>query len=123
MHTETACRTLPAARRDRDETSGPGRAAVDWRDTATLKTVLAGGHCLRAPVQGPCTYANICEHCPSFHPDSDHLDVLTRQRDTATVLADDATRGGWDSETERHLRLIGRINMLIGAAATRQQAM
>jgi integrase len=120
---KTRIGTLPAARRDRDETNGPGRAAVDWRDTATLKTVLAGGHCLRAPIQGPCTYANICEHCPSFHPDVDHLDVLTRQRDIATTLADDATHRGWDSETERHLRLITRINTLIDAAATRQQAM
>ncbi|WP_034717101.1 tyrosine-type recombinase/integrase, partial [Intrasporangium chromatireducens] len=39
----------------------------DWRATPTVKTALAGGYCLRAPAQGPCSYANICEHCPSFH--------------------------------------------------------
>ena len=31
-----------------------------------LKSRLAGGYCLRAPAQGACPYANICEHCPSF---------------------------------------------------------
>jgi integrase len=120
---KTRIGALPALRHNRDDVACPDEAPVDWRDTATLKTVLAGGHCLRAPIQGPCSYANICEHCPSFHPDTDHLDVLTRQRDTATTLAADATRRGWDSETERHLRLIARINTLIDTAATRPQAM
>lgn len=119
---KTRIGALPAPRGDRDDVTGPA-TTVDWRNTATLKTVLAGGHCLRAPVQGPCSYANICEHCPSFHPDTDHLDILTRQRDTAATLADDATRRGWDSETERHLRLIARINTLLDTAATRSQAM
>ncbi len=101
----------------------PAGQDVDWRTTATVKTALAGGHCLRAPAQGPCPYANICEHCPSYHPDLDHIDVLHRQRETAEAIADDATRRGWDSETERHLRLITRINTLIEIAATRPQAM
>ena len=115
---------LPAPPRDQNAPTGPSGSAVDidWRATATIKTVLAGGHCLRAPAQGPCPYANICEHCPSFHIDPDHIDVLERQRDTATTLADDAAHRGWDSETERHLRLITRINTLIEAAATRPQA-
>ena len=101
----------------------PGQPQPDWRATATIKTALAGGHCLRAPAQGPCAYANICEHCPSFHPDPDDIPILTRQRETATALADDATTRGWDAETERHLRLITRINTLIDHAATRPQAM
>ena len=75
-------------------------------DTTDRKTVLAGGHCLRAPAQGPCSYANICEHCPNFHPDADHLDVLTRQRDTATTLAADATRGRWATRAELRLAII-----------------
>lgn len=101
----------------------PGQPQPDWRATATIKTALAGGHCLRAPAQGPCAYANICEHCPSFQPDPDDIPTLTRQRETATALADDATTRGWDAETERHLRLITRINTLIQHAATRPRAM
>ena len=96
---------------------------LDWRTTETIKTALAGGYCLRAPVQGSCSYANICEHCPSFHTTSGYIPVLTQQRDAATALADDASGRGWDSETERHLKLINRINDLITAADARGQAM
>jgi integrase len=103
-------------------TPDPAEPQPDWHATATIKTALAGGHCLRAPAQGPCAYANICEHCPSFHPDPDDIPTLTRQRETATALADDATSRGWDAETERHLRLITRINTLIEHAATRPHA-
>jgi integrase len=95
----------------------------DWRSTATVKTALAGGYCLRAPAQGPCSYANICEHCPSFHTTTSYLPVLTAQRDDTTVLAHDATARGWDAETERHLRLINRLTSLIDDAATRPTAM
>ena len=95
----------------------------DWRTTATVKTALAGGYCLRAPAQGPCSYANICEHCPSFHTTTSYLPVLTAQRDDATVLAQDATTRGWDAETERHLRLINRLTTLIDDATTRQNTM
>lgn len=95
----------------------------DWTTSPTIKTALAGGHCLRAPAQGPCSYANICEHCPSFATAPQDIPTLTRQRDTATVLASDATRRGWDAETERHLKLITRINQLIDHAATRPTAM
>ena len=49
--------------------------------------------------------------------------VLIQQRDEATAFADDATGRGWDSETERHLKLINRINDLITAADARGQAM
>jgi hypothetical protein len=80
--------------------------ALDWRTTETIKTGLGGGYCLRATVQGSCSYANICEHCPSCHTTSGYIPVLTQQRDQATALAADATGRGWDSETERHLKLI-----------------
>ncbi len=42
----------------------------DWKDTPTIKSRLAGGFCLRAPAQGACVYANICEHCPNFRTDT-----------------------------------------------------
>lgn len=74
---------------------------VDWRTTPTIKTALAGGYCLRAPAQGACSYANICENCTSFHTTRTHLPVLQAQRDDARALADDAQSRGWDPETER----------------------
>ncbi|WP_202970273.1 hypothetical protein [Tessaracoccus flavescens] len=88
----------------------------------TIKTALASGYCLRAPAQQACTYANICEHCPSFHTTIQDIPALTRQRDTAAALADDAQHRGWDSETERHLKLITRLNNLIDTATTRPNA-
>jgi integrase len=92
----------------------------DWRTTPTIKTALAGGYCLRAPAQGPCAYANLCEHCPAYRTTIQHIPVLTAQRDDAAALAQDATDRGWDAETERHLRLISRLNTHIEQAATRR---
>jgi len=54
---------------------------------------------------------------------SDYIPALTQQRADATALVEDATGRGWDSETERHLKLINRINDLITAADARGQAM
>ena len=45
-----------------------------------IKSRLAGGFCLRAPAQGACPYANICEHCPNFRTDTGYLPVLAAQR-------------------------------------------
>ena len=86
---------------------------VDWHTTPTIKTALAGGYCLRAPAQGACSYANICENCTSFHTTRTYLPVLQAQREDARALADDAQHRGWDPETERHLRLINRLNTLM----------
>ncbi len=94
-------------------------SATTWLTGPTIKTALAGGYCIRAPAQQACTYANICEHCPSFHTTIQDIPVLTRQRDTAATLADDAQHRGWDSETERHLKLITRLNTLIDTTTTR----
>lgn len=117
---ELAKQTIGALPTPSEPTSSAGD---DWRTTATVKTALAGGYCLRAPAQGPCSYANICEHCPSFHTTTSYLPVLTAQRDDAAALAADATTRGWDAETERHLRLINRLTILIDQAATRPTAM
>ena len=117
---ELAKQTIGALPTPSEPTSSAGD---DWRTTATVKTALAGGYCLRAPAQGPCSYANICEHCPSFHTTTSYLPVLTAQRDDAAALAADATTRGWDAETERHLRLINRLTILIDEAATRPTAM
>ena len=53
---------------------------ADWKHTPTIKSRLAGGFCLRAPAQGSCPYANICEHCPNFRTDTGFLAVLGAQR-------------------------------------------
>lgn len=89
---------------------------ADWKTTPLIKSRLAGGFCLRAPAQGACTYANICEHCPSFHSDASSLPVLSAQRVDAAALADDAQARGWISEAERHHKLIARLDTLISQA-------
>ncbi|KAF0963340.1 hypothetical protein MLGJGCBP_03532 [Rhodococcus sp. T7] len=78
----------------------------------------AGGCCLRAPAKGACPYANICEHCPSFHTDATHLAVLAAQRVDAHDLAEDAERRGWIDEAERHRTLVSRLDALIAQAET-----
>ncbi|MGH3939006.1 MAG: tyrosine-type recombinase/integrase [Pseudonocardiaceae bacterium] len=86
---------------------------ADWKNTPLLKSRLAGGFCLRAPAQGACPYANICEHCPSFHTQPSSLPVLAAQRIDAEALARDAEQRGWIAEAERHQRLITRLDTLI----------
>ena len=89
----------------------------DWRDAPAIKARLAGGHCLRAPAQGACPYANICEHCPSFRTDAASVAVLSAQRvDTQALLADAQTRG-WIDEADRHRRLLDRLDTLIADTA------
>lgn len=89
----------------------------DWKDTPALKSRMAGGFCLRAPAQGACPYANICEHCPSFRSDSTHLPVLAAQRQDAQALAADAQARGWIDEADRHHRLIARLDAVMAQAA------
>jgi integrase len=87
---------------------------AEWKDAPALKSRLAGGFCLRAPAQGACAYANICEHCPSFRTDTGYLPVLAAQKADAEQLARDAEERGWISEADRHRKLIARLDDLIG---------
>jgi len=103
--------TIPTGR-----TSLPLPGDGDWRALPAVKTVLAGGFCVRAAAQGACPYANICEHCPSFHVGTAHLTVLAAQRTDASALAADAEARGWGSEAERHRRLVARLDALITEA-------
>jgi integrase len=91
----------------------------DWKDTPLLKSRMAGGFCLRAPAQGACTYANICEHCPSYRAEPSSLPILAAQRIDAEALAHDAENRGWIREAERHQQLIARLDTLINEAANR----
>ena len=90
--------------------------AGDWRQAPAIKARLAGGFCVRAPAQGACPYANICEHCPNFRTDAGYLPVLAAQRIDARALAADAEARGWVSAAERHHRLIERLDAHIAAA-------
>jgi integrase len=103
-----------------DRTTLPIAAVTsgDWKDAPLLKSRLAGGYCLRTPAQGPCTYANICEHCPNFRNDPAFLPILAAQRADAETLAADAAARGWDREAARHRKLAERLDLLI----TRTQA-
>ena len=101
--------------------AGPRRIPLssgDWREAPFIKARLAGGYCLRAPAQGACPYANICEHCPSFRTDAASISVLGAQRLDAEALAADAEARGWLDEGERHRRLVARLDMLMGEATT-----
>jgi len=91
--------------------------SASWKDAPVIKSRLAGGYCLRAPAQGSCPYANICEHCPSFHTDATHLGVLAAQRIDAQDLAADAEQRGWIDEADRHRKLIARLDTLIAQSA------
>ncbi len=88
----------------------------DWKTTPLIKSRMAGGFCLRAPAQGSCTYANICEHCPSFRAEPSSLPVLAAQRIDAQALAQDAEDRGWIAEADRHNQLITRLDALISQA-------
>lgn len=93
---------------------------ADWKDSPTIKSRLAGGFCLRAPAQGSCPYANICEHCPNFRTDPGFLAVLGAQRVDAQALAADAETRGWADEAGRHRRLLERLDQLIASAGSGQ---
>ncbi len=99
---------LPVAEPSRPPLAG------DWRDAPAIKARLAGGYCIRTAAQGACAYANICEHCPNFRSDATFLPVLAAQRADAQALADDARRRGWHDEVDRHLKLIERLDALLG---------
>ena len=95
---------------------GPTRIPVtagDWREAPAIKARLAGGYCLRAPAQGACPYANICEHCPNFRTDAASISVLGAQRLDAEALAADAEARGWLDEAARHRHLVARLDALL----------
>ncbi len=71
---------------------------------------------MRAAAQGPCAYANICEHCPNFRSEASFLPVLQLQRADTEALAADAASRGWGEETARHRRLLERLDLFIAQA-------
>ncbi len=103
--------TLPSGRTQLPLTVITG--GKDWQNTPLLKSRMAGGFCLRAPAQGACSYANICEHCPSYRSEPSSLPILAAQRVDAEALAQDAEQRGWIDEAARHHKLIARLDALI----------
>jgi hypothetical protein len=63
--------------------------------------------------QGACSYANICEHCPSYRSHPSSLPILAAQRVDAEALAQDAEERRWIGEAERHHQLMARLDTLI----------
>jgi integrase len=112
MPTPTGRTTIPVTTTNNCDT----RCHDDWRDAPAIKARLAGGHCLRAPAQGTCPYANICEHCPNFRTDTASVAVLAAQRVDTATLANDAERRGWIDEADRHRKLLARLDTLIAQA-------
>ena len=94
----------------------PVHLETDWRRAPLIKARLAGGYCLRSLAQGPCAYANICEHCPNLRSEKTFLPILRLQRVDAEALLADAEARGWGAEVARHRRLIERIDALIANA-------
>lgn len=94
-----------------------GHGDDNWKDAPAIKARLAGGYCLRAPAQGACPYANICEHCPNFRADAASVTVLAAQRVDTQALAEDAQNRGWIQEAERHQRLLERLDSLLAEAS------
>ncbi len=113
MPTPTGRTTIPVTADAAGDRSGGCGHDADWRDAPVIKSRLAGGHCLRAPAQGACPYANICEHCPSFRTDTASVAVLAAQRIDTAALADDAEQRGWIDEADRHRKLLARLDTLI----------
>ena len=88
----------------------------NWRELPVIKARLAGGYCLRAAAQGPCAYANICEHCPNFRSEPGFLPILATQKADAEALIADAEARGWGDEAARHRRLVERLDLLMQRA-------
>src|SRR5664279_4897753 len=82
--------------------------------------IIRSNHATYRDQRHPCPYANICEHCPSFHTDTTSRPILAVQRADTAVLAADAEHRGWAEEAARHHALIARLDVLLGADGTAQ---
>ena len=115
-------RALAQAKAQLGPLSGSGATPVslvtDWKEAPAIKARLAGGFCVRAPAQGACPYANVCEHCPNFRSDAGFLAVLGAQRADTELLVADAEARGWSEEASRHRRLLERLDALIDQTDT-----
>ena len=82
---------------------------VEWLRSEMLKTRVAHGYCSRDLAADACTYANICETCPSFTTTAEFVPAITAQLADIRALRDDAHQRGWASEVARHQRVIDSL--------------
>lgn len=83
---------------------------VQWLNSEMLKTRVAHGYCSRDLVAEACSYANICETCPSFTTAPEFTPAITDQLADIHTLRDDAKARGWTSEAARHQRVIDSLD-------------
>jgi hypothetical protein len=93
---------------------------VEWVASEFLKTRLARGYCSRHLVAGACPYANVCETCDNFVPASEFVPVLESQLEDVRRLREDAELRGWQSEVERHSRLVSALEGHVGRLRERE---
>lgn len=98
-------KTIPVAVAGRPQVP----AKVDWIASEFLKTRVAHGHCSRHLAAGACPYSNICETCDNFTPAPEFAPALRDQLADIHQLSADAQQRGWDSEVERHQRVIDSL--------------
>lgn len=91
--------------------SGPAPVPdrVQWLQSEMLKTRVAHGYCSRDLVAEACSYANICETCPSYTTTAEFQPAITAQLYDIRQLRDDAVDRGWTSEVARHQRVIDSL--------------
>jgi hypothetical protein len=82
---------------------------VAWLNSEMLKTRVAHGYCSRDLVAEACSYANICETCPSYTTAPKFTPAITGQLADIQTLRDDAKARGWTSEVARHQRVIDSL--------------
>lgn len=82
---------------------------IDWLHSEMIKTRVAHGYCSRHLTAGACSYANICEQCDNYVPDTDRRDVLDAQLADIIVLRNDAEQRGWSEERSRHEHVVDAL--------------
>jgi integrase len=82
---------------------------VQWLQSEMLKTRVAHSYCSRDLVAEACSYANICETCPSYTTTPEFQPAITDQVADIRQLRDDAEARGWTSEVARHDRVIDSL--------------
>ena len=88
--------------------AGPSAAPdrVDWLRSEMLKTRVAHGYCSRDLIAEACPYANIWKQCDNYVAAPEFQPALEAQLADVIALRDDADDREWESETERHNRVI-----------------
>jgi hypothetical protein len=92
--------------------SGPVAHQVCRAKTASFKTELGLGHCLRLPQEGPCE-CDLYLTCAKFVTTPQYATRLRERLCLEEQLADDARERGWEREVHRHQRVAERIHGLL----------